>query len=214
MGAIKAGHNASSDDSIIEEAVGTVTGIFKDFVTVRGIPFFTWNKDTFDSIARMLESNLYIPKSWFYDLNTINATELFTASIGAFALMLNWNEEDKKAFAKMIGSTALVSVIGANPILMMITLASLVKSFSDARRDGNYTEFIEGLTKGGALTGVVIGTSSVVGGPVYVGLLAGICTGIVANKVLNKVDGPAIRNFVVDTLNAAVKQAVPLDEAG
>ena len=206
LGVIKAEHNASPDDSIIQEAVGTVSAIFKDFVTVRGIPFFTWDKATFDSVAGMLESNLHIPKSWFYDLNTINATELLTASIGAFALILNWNNEDREAFAKTIGSTAIVSVIGANPILMVVTLAALAKSFTDARREGNYTEFVEGLAKGGVVTGAVIATASVVGGPVYVGLLAGICTGVVANKAMNKEDGAAIRDFVVDNLNSAMER--------
>ena len=207
LGAIKAGHAASPDDSIIQEAAGTVSAIFKDFVTVRGIPFFTWDKATFDSVAGMLESNLHIPKSWFYDLNTINATELLTASIGVFALILNWNHEDREAFAKTIGSTAIVSVIGANPILMVVTLAALAKSFTDARREGNYTEFVEGLTKGGVVTGAVIATASVVGGPVYVSLLAGICVGVIANKVMNKVDGAAIRDFVVDNLNSVVARS-------
>jgi len=210
LGAIKAGHNASPDDSIIQEAVGTVSAIFHDFVTVRGIPFFTWDKDTFDSVAGMLESNFHIPKSWFYDLNTINATELLTTSIGALALILNWNNEDREAFAKTIASTAIVSVLSANPILFVVTLAALAKSFTDARREGNYTEFVEGLAKGGVVTGAVIGTSSVVGGPVYVGLLAGICTGVVANKVMNKVDGAAIRDFVANYFNLAIEQSPEL----
>ncbi len=207
LGAIKAGHNASPDDSIIHEAVGTVSAIFKDFVTVRGIPFFTWDKATFDGVAGMLESNLHIPKNWFYDLNTINATDLLTASIGAFAVILNWNNEDGEAFAKTVGSTTIVSVIGANPILMVVTLAALAKSFTDARRKGNYTEFVEGLAKGGVVTGAVIATASVVGGPWYVGLLAGICTGVVACKAMNKADGTAIRDFVVDYLNSAMERA-------
>ena len=207
LGAIKAGHGASPDDSIIEEAVGTVSAIFHDFVTVRGIPFFTWDKATFDNVAGMLESNLHIPKSWFYDLNTINATELLTASVGTFALILNWNNEDRGAFAKTIGRTAIVSAIGANPILMLVTLAAMAKSFTDARREKNYTEFVEGLAKGGVVTGAIIATASVVGGPVYVGLIAGICTGVVANKVMNGVDGAAIRDFVVDSLNSAMERA-------
>jgi len=201
FGAIKAGRNASPDDSIIQEATGTVSAIFHDFVTVRGIPFFTWDKETFDGVAEMLESNLHIPKSWFYDLNTVNATELLSASIGAFALMLNWNNEDREAFAKIIGSTALVSIIGANPLLMVVTLASIAKVFSESRRDGSYTEFVEGLSKGGLVTGAVIATSSIVGGPLYVGFLAGICTGVIANRVVKKVDGSDIREFVVDNLN-------------
>ena len=210
LGAIKEGHNASPDDSIIQEAVGTVSAIFHDFVTVRGIPFFTWDKDTFDSVAGMLESNFHIPKSWFNELNAITATELLTTSIGALALILNWNNEDREAFAKTIASTAIVSVLSANPILFVVTLAALAKSFTDARREGNYTEFVEGLAKGGVVTGAVIGTASVVGGPVYVGLLAGICTGVVANKVMNKVDGAAIRDFVANYFNLAIEQSPEL----
>ena len=56
----------------------------------------------------------------------------------------------------------------------------------------------------------MIGTASVVGGPVYVGLLAGICTGVVANKVMNKVDGVAIRDFVANYFNLAIEQSPEL----
>jgi hypothetical protein len=208
FGAIKAGHTASAEDSFIREATGTVSAIFHDFITRQGLPFFTWDKATFDNVAGVLETNLHIPKSWFYDINTINATELLTASIGAFALILNWNSRDREAFSKTIGSTAIVSVISANPILMVFTLAALAKSFTDARREGNYTEFLEGLTKGGVITGAVIAAGSVVGGPVYVGLIAGICTGIVAHNVVNKLDGVAIREFVMDSFYSATGQAV------
>ena len=191
------------------------TGLATQLVSVLGIVRLYFEptiilKDTFDSVAGMLESNFHIPKSWFYDLNTINATELLTTSIGALALILNWNNEDREAFAKTIASTAIVSVLSANPILFVVTLAALAKSFTDARREGNYTEFVEGLAKGGVVTGAVIGTASVVGGPVYVGLLAGICTGVVANKVMNKVDGAAIRDFVANYFNLAIEQSPEL----
>ena len=210
LGAIKAGHNASPDDSIIQEAVGTVSAIFRDFVTVRGLPFFTWDKDTFDSVKDTLASDFHISKSWFNELNAITVPELLTTSIGALALILNWNNEDREAFAKTIASTAIISVLGPNPILFVVTLAALAKSFTDARREGNYTEFVEGLAKGGVVTGAVIATASVVGGPVYVGLLAGICTGVVANKVMNTVDGVAMRDFVANYFNLAIEQSPEL----
>ena len=165
------------------------------------------DKATFDNVASILESNLHIPKSWFYNLNTFGVAELLTSTIGTLAIALNWNSEDREAFSKIIGSTAIVSTLSANPILLIVTLAALAKSFSDARREGNYTEFVEGLAKGGVVTGAVIATSSVVAGPVFVGLLAGLCAGILANKAMDNVSIVQIRDYLVVSFNTAIKNA-------
>lgn len=55
-GAFKAARDASPDDNIIQEAWGTVLGLFRDGVTPRGLPIFSWDKDAFDGIASTLDS--------------------------------------------------------------------------------------------------------------------------------------------------------------
>ena len=70
------------DDTIIEEALGTVQALLRDAATPRGLPLATWDKSTFDAVAGSLESTLAIPERWFYDLNTSDAADLLGASVG------------------------------------------------------------------------------------------------------------------------------------
>ena len=85
-GAISAARDASPDDNIIQEALGTLQGLLRDGTTIRGLPLANWDKGTFDGVAGALESTFHIPKGWFYDLNTYDAAELLGATVGAVAL--------------------------------------------------------------------------------------------------------------------------------
>ena len=69
-GAIGASRDASPDDTIVQEALGTLQGLLRDGTTTRGLPLANWDKATFDNVAGALESSFHIPKSWFYELNT------------------------------------------------------------------------------------------------------------------------------------------------
>ena len=205
-GAFKAARDASPDDSIVQEAWGTVLGLFRDGVTPRGLPIFSWDKDTFDGIASTLDSTFHIPKSWFYDLNTYDAVELLGGAIGAIVVAFNWNRADVQAFSRIVGSTGIAAVASANPALALVTLVSLAKAFNEARKTGDYTEFVEGLAKGGIGTGAVLVTASMVNAPVFVPMLAGVCAGVLANKAMNRVDMNSIRDFVMTSLADIVRQ--------
>ena len=49
-GAFSAARNASPDDNIIQEALGTIQGLLRDGTTSRGLPLANWDKSTFDSV--------------------------------------------------------------------------------------------------------------------------------------------------------------------
>ena len=50
-GAIEATHGASSDDTLIQEALGGMQGLLRDVSTPKGLPLATWNESTYDSVA-------------------------------------------------------------------------------------------------------------------------------------------------------------------
>ena len=64
-GAISAARDASPDDNIIQEALGTLQGLLRDGTTIRGLPLANWDKGTFDGVAGALESTFHIPEGWF-----------------------------------------------------------------------------------------------------------------------------------------------------
>ena len=184
IGAFRAGHAASPDDSIIQEALGTIQGLLRDVSTPRGLPLANWDYETYQVVADTLESKFFIPKSWFYDLNTYDAADLLGAAIGTVALLFNWNRADTEEFAKLAGGMGLSAVFSANPLLLILTVVAMARAFHIARQSGEYTEFVDGQFKGVVGAGATIGAVSVVGiagGPWGLALIVGLVTGILVN---------------------------------
>ena len=153
FGAFRAGHSASPDDSIIQEAMGTLQGLLRDVSTPSGLPLANWDYETYHRVAEALESNFHIPKSWFYDLNTYDAADLLGGAVGAVALILNWNRADTETFAQLAGGMGLSSIMSANPLLLILTVVALARAFHLAHRSGEYAEFVDGQFKGGSRRG-------------------------------------------------------------
>ncbi|MYB84637.1 MAG: hypothetical protein F4X54_07885 [Chloroflexi bacterium] len=208
-GAVSTSHNASADDNIVQEAFGTVLGLLRDGTTSMGLPIVTWDEATFDRVATALQSHLEIPKGWFYDLNTYDATELLGGTIGTVALFLHWNRADTEAFARLAGGLGLSSIAAANPALLVVTVVALAKAFHEARRTGDYEAFVDGQAKGLVGTGstlAAIALVGVVGGPAGVALLAGLTAGVLANKATKNVSITQVSAVVAKNAQVAARQ--------
>ncbi len=204
IGAFRAGHAASPDDSIIQEAMGTLQGLLRDVSTPSGLPLANWDYETYHRVAEALESNFHIPKSWFYDLNTYDAADLLGGAVGAVALIFNWNRADTETFAQLAGGMGLSSIMSANPLLLILTVVALARAFHLARKSGEYTEFVDGQFKGVVGAGATLGAVTVVGiagGPTGVVLIAGLVTGILVNRAMKDVS-------IVHVSKVVAKQAV------
>ena len=199
IGAFRAGHAASPDDSIIQEAMGTLQGLLRDVSTPNGLPLANWDYETYHRVAEGLESNFHIPKSWFYDLNTYDAADLLGGAIGAVSLILNWNRADTETFAQLAGGMGLSSIMSANPLLLIVTVVALARAFHLARKSGEYTEFVDGQFKGVVGAGATIGAVSLVGiagGPWGVALITGLVVGILVNRAMTDVSVVQISKVV------------------
>ncbi len=206
-GAISAGRNALPDDNIFEEAWGTIQALLRDVTTPKGLPIATWNKDMYDQVSGWLNTNLSIPKSWFYDLNSFDAAELLGGTIGAVALIFSWNRADTETFAKLVGSWGVSAAVTANPLLLVVTVVALARAFQKARQTGEYAEFVDGQLKGGVVTLSAVALVGVAGGPVGMSLLVGLTTVILVNKATKNVSFVAISQFVATNAVAAAKEA-------
>ena len=209
-GAVTAGHSASADDGIIQEALGTLQGLLRDGTTPMGLPIVTWDKTTFDQVTGALQSHLHIPKDWFYDLNSFDATELLGSTVGVVAMALNWNRADTEGFAKLAGSMGLSSALAANPALLVVTVVALARAFQKARQTGDYAALVDGQVKGAIGTGSTLAAVSLVGvagGPAGVALLAGLAAGILANQATKKVSVVQISEAIAANAQMAAQQA-------
>ena len=199
IGAIRAGHAASPDDSIIQEALGTMQGLLRDVSTPSGLPLANWDQETFRQVSETLETNFHIPKAWFYDLNTYDIADLLGSAIGIVAVIFHWNRGDTEEFAKLVGGMGLSAVFSANPLLLIVTVVAMARAFHLARKSGEYTEFVDGQFKGVVGAGATIGAVTLVGiagGPAGVALITGLVVGILVNRAMNDVSVVQISKVV------------------
>ncbi len=209
LGAFNAVRNASPDDTVIDEAMGFLEGIFKDMTTPRGLPIATWDKASYDQVAEFLKSRFGIPKDWFQDINSYDAAELLGGIVGVLATALSWNRADTESFSRLVGGMALPAVLRANPLLLIVTLVALARAFHKARESGDYAAVADGAFKGAVGAGVSLAAASqiaVLGGPAGLGLLAGICMGILAHKATEKVSVARIGKFAAERARSAAEE--------
>ena len=149
LGAFRAVRDASPDDTVIEEAMGFLQGLFRDMTTPKGLPLATWDKATYDKVSEFLASELGIPKDWFYDLNTYDAAQLLGGVIGVVATALCWNRADTESFARLVGGMGVSALARTNPLLLLVTVVALARAFHKAHHAGEYAELVDGQLKGG-----------------------------------------------------------------
>ena len=205
-GAFEAVRGASTEDSVIQEGLGFVQGMFRDLTTSKGLPLANWNKATYDNAASFLESRFQLSREWFYDLNSYTAAELVGGSIGILAVVFQWNRADTESFSRMVGSMGAAAVLSANPLLLVITVVAMARAFQRARTDGKYDDLVDGSVRGSVvamLTIFAVVQVAMIGGPVGLSFLVGLVVGILANKAVSHVSVTEISRFLAGRAKAA-----------
>ena len=209
-GAFEAARNASADDSIVQEALGYMQGLFRDVTTPKGLPLANWDKATYDQVSGFLKSQFGVPPNWFYDLNSFDAAEVLGATIGVLAAALNWSRADAEQFGRLAGGMGLATVLSANPLLLIVTVVALAKTFIEATAEGRLGNAVDGLARGTVTSGASLGAvalTSLAGGPAGLALLVSLVTGLVACKLVSKVS-------VADVACTVAGQATRVARAG
>ena len=215
-GAVKAVRDASPDDTIIEEAMGFLQGIFRDMTTAKGLPLANWDKATYDQVSGFLQSEFHIPKDWFYDLNSYDVSKLLGGAIGFVAMVLRRNSAETEAFSRLVGGLGVPAVASANPLLLIVTIVALAKAFQKARQRGEYASLVDGQFKGGIGTGATLAAVSLMGtagGPVGLTLLVGLCAGFLAHKATKNVSVVQIAEFMAERAKAAATEMKQLADS-
>jgi hypothetical protein len=181
----KAVRDASPDDTFAQEVSGYLSAIWKDVITPMGLPVATIDRTWFESSAAAL-GDFGITKKELADALSYTGTEVAGAALGLVALLLNWNKAETEKAAALAGSLGISTLFAANPVLGLVTLACFARAFQTARSTGARSALAVGVVKGGAGSAVLIAASAIVGGPVWVGILAGILASILIQNAIAK----------------------------
>ena len=173
------------DDTRIEELNNYFLSLMKDMQTPMGIPLFNINnKESYDQFASYMSKHFAIKKSWLLDIQSVNLAEVFGATIGVVALLFGWKKSEKEEFADLASSLVVAGVFGANPILLIVSLVSLAKSYT---KDKNKNNFKKGTLRGVLGMGSFIMTASLFSSPI-IGIIIGLIVAISVKKSLKKID--------------------------
>ena len=216
-GAFEAVKGASTEDSIIQEGLGFVQGMFRDLTTSKGLPLASWDKATYDHAASFLETRFQLSREWFNDLNSYTAAELLCGSIGILALVCQWNRADTESFSRMVGSMGMAAALSANPLLLVISVVAFARAFQRARLDGKYGDLLDGSARGAVvatLTIVAVAQVTTIGGPVGLSFLVSLVVGILASKAVSHVSVTDISREVAGSVASGSKRALDAAAGG
>lgn len=209
-GAFSAARGVSADDTVVQEALGTIKALLRDASTPRGLPLATWDKATFDSVAAALESKFGIPKAWFYELNTYDAADLLGGAIGVVSVIYRWNRADTEEFARLASVIGTSAAVSTNPLLLVVSVVAMARAYNKASDADEFVELIDGGFRGAATSGASLGAIAVagsLGASAGVALVVGVTTGVLAYKVSDKVSLVAVARFAKDQATVILANA-------
>jgi len=152
---------------------------FSDLSSPAGMPVFDGLTDNAYAFLR----NIGIDDTTARDLVTINGQEAIESIVGGsfatIALVFAWKNEDKENFSRAIGALGLGSLIAVNPVVMVIVLAALGLGY-------NSLVCKKAVERGAVVTGVAMGTSMLIPGPILLGVIPAIVLAVYVNKKMGK----------------------------
>jgi hypothetical protein len=203
--ALSAAAYALPDASSAEVYWEAVKALASDMASSSGLPIVTFTREGFDRAVEVAES-IGISQSFLADAVTYNAAEVLGAAVPGIALLFGWNSRDRKRFVESLGALGISALVAANPILLVvIVLAAALDFHRHGRPDADQLkELATAFIRGGALSGIVMGTSVAIGGPLWVGLVVGIVLAILARKHAQEIDFQEIAKRIAKQLQNAL----------
>ena len=159
----------------------------KDLQTPAGLPFLTISKDGYDKASSYLKNQFGIPANWYYDIQTVNLSEIFGTTLGALAIFFQWNKKDKEIFGEITSSLFISGMLGGNPLVIILSLVTLGRAYSLNKRKEGYNYLSTGLKKGGLTTSIFIGMMYLLRAPILIELITAFIVVLIARKYFKKI---------------------------
>ena len=181
-GAFKAVQDVHLHDSWAKELGAASEHLLRDTASVSGInPFFTLTPDQFNKMGDLV-SKIGISKAYLADALTINGPELIGGSIALVSSIIIAKKASPERLSYFSGGCLFSSVVSANPMLLPIAAGSMVYAM---RKGKNKKKLIVQAGKGSLVSGSALLASSLVGGPIWLGCVAGFMTAIAVSQGLD-----------------------------
>ncbi len=195
---------AVPDDTLVTEIWNWMRAYASDFSSPAGMPVVTISQETYATLEAMLQA-LGIPPGWTLDALHVNLEELIAAIVPGLAVLLNWSKAEQADFHRSLGSLAVAAGVAASPLGVLVLVVGAARVFHQNRRGGEGAgSFARAFTEGGAISGVVVTTGALVGGPVWIGMVAGIVLAMMLRRARHRVDPARLAEGLRDLLKTWV----------
>jgi len=194
-GAFEAADGALPHDSHLDAATGAFEHLMRDLTTKSGInPAVSMDPASLERLKDALEGTAGVSRSWVNDMLTVNAFEAVGALLSLFGAVYGFRKGDYRFLGRLVGSSSWASLVSANPLMGAVAVVTAVAAWRKAG-PGALSTFKKQAVKGGTVTAVVTGVSSLVGGPAVIGIGLGLYAGYLAARKLDgkKCDDPVTR---------------------
>lgn len=111
---------ASHSDSVAAEIDGYVRAMLNDASTPAGLPLATWDPASYEAVSGWFSD--VVPsatRSWFADLVSYDVGEILACGLVVVCTLLGMRRKDEEAVSEIIGSSMLVGVVSANPLMLL-----------------------------------------------------------------------------------------------
>jgi hypothetical protein len=185
-GAMKALGDAFPDDSSANLGYNAVRHLFNDLTTPSGInPFlrpetFLWQKG-------ILVDGLGISKSLANDLLNINGAEIIGASVAALSILMGLDNNLTNRLAENVSRLGTIGFISGNPALLLIAVVCLAIALYKLWQGESVAGVLKGAVRGGLSVATFLAVAQIVGGPIFITLIAGIVACLAVGWLYDKV---------------------------
>lgn len=130
IGSWRAVQDALPDDTIVQEVIGWSSAYVKDWTTTMGMPIATLDKANFDGWVEAVTKNVpLLDRRYLYDLCTFDAMETLSAALGVVGVLFCFQKRDKGRLGEILGAMGILSIMAANPIMGIATVASTAYAY-------------------------------------------------------------------------------------
>jgi len=179
-GALQAVKDVRPDDSFATELYQAVEHLLRDAMSVSGInPFLS--PEGFEHIC-VIGEPIGLSRPYLADALTFNGPEMLGGGIALAASVLVGRKYSPDHLSTLSGAYVASALASGNPLLMPIAAGGL--AYALAKSDNPKETLIQG-GKGALVSGSALLMSSLVGGPMWLGCLTAVLTGVAVKYSLD-----------------------------
>ena len=178
-----------------EQLNGYVGSLWKDATTPKGLPFFTMEKQTYDSLASKL-SKYGISKRWTYDALSYDALEVLAAGISAVAVVYFLKTGQIEELSETLAAMEVVSIASANPLLALVMVSSV--AYAIATGTGlDVGAAVEGIVK----SSIISGTLVLLPGMFLLQIAAAVAIALLLEETMKDENYAFVEEFAMEKIN-------------